>query len=254
MKGYLPALNMATRFDRIVNRQENRFVSCFNVFFSHEEKEYRRFALVPNNVTLYGGSFVTVTPFESARDLVKSAFEELRADRPNAQRVYSSREDGPEREGLRLEQHVQQGVYSTFLKSYDTVLRFGENGYAIGEQQGLIHQSDCQIVLDEKDRKLYVGGRKSSSQNIQSQSMAVELLSLLLDRQGERVANSELPPSSYAKNKGDLLNKVLNPLKKLVLKRLGKELPLRCEGKTHEFKLLLEPSELSIGRVVGLRR
>ena len=62
VKEFVAALGKCTKFERILYRQSNRFLSCMNAFLSQEEQKYGHFAIVPTQATLLGGSFAVVTP------------------------------------------------------------------------------------------------------------------------------------------------------------------------------------------------
>ena len=79
------------------------------------------------------------------------------------------------------------------------------------------------------NNKIYINGRKLTSEDLHSQTATVDILKVLIENIGKDVANKAFSLSSYSKNKNDMLGKIVLPLIELVEKETGKKLPLICK-------------------------
>lgn len=79
------------------------------------------------------------------------------------------------------------------------------------------------------NNKIYINGRKLTSEDLHSQTGTVDILKILMENIGKDISNKELPVSSYSKNKNDMLGKIVIPLIELIEKETGKKLPLICK-------------------------
>jgi len=79
------------------------------------------------------------------------------------------------------------------------------------------------------NNKMYVNGRKLTSEDLHSQTATVDILKILIENSGKDISNKDFPISSYSKNKNDMLGKIVLPLIELIEKETGKKLPLICK-------------------------
>ncbi|MEI7918664.1 MAG: hypothetical protein WCH65_00135 [bacterium] len=85
------------------------------------------------------------------------------------------------------------------------------------------------ILLDMTNNKMYLNGRKLTSEDLHSQTATVDILKHLVENTGKDIHNKQLSVSSYSKNKNDMLGKIVIPLIELIEKETGKKLPLICK-------------------------
>jgi len=79
------------------------------------------------------------------------------------------------------------------------------------------------------NNKIYINGRKLTSEDLHSQTATVDILKILIENIGKDISNKSLTVSSYSKNKNDMLGKIVIPLIELIEKEIGKKLPLICK-------------------------
>ena len=104
------------------------------------------------------------------------------------------------------------------------------------------------------NNKMYVNGRKLTSEDLHSQTATVDILKILIENSGKDISNKDFPISSYSKNKNDMLGKIVLPLIELIEKETGKKLPLICKWSIYEFYLKLNPSDIDIAVVDKINR
>lgn len=79
------------------------------------------------------------------------------------------------------------------------------------------------------NNKIYINGRKLTSEDLHSQTGTVDILKILIENIGRDISNKDLPVSSYSKNKNDMLGKIVIPLIEIIEKETDKKLPLICK-------------------------
>lgn len=161
--------------------------------------------------------------------MVVDAADKTNMDFVGSKIIYANRVDGVEYEGLRFEQDLRQGIYSEFLDSSSCILKMADGKVQIGNCDTTIKNYKTGILLDMLNNKIYINGRKLTSEDLHSQTATVDILKILIENTGKDVSNKDFPVSSYSKNKNDMLGKIVLPLIELIEKETGKKLPLICK-------------------------
>jgi len=102
--------------------------------------------------------------------------------------------------------------------------------------------------------KMYIHGRKLTSDDLHSQTATVDILKVLIENIGKDVSNKDFPISSYSKNKNDMQGKIIIPLLELIQKETNKKLPLVCKGSIYDFYLKLNPSDIDIAVIDKIQK
>jgi hypothetical protein len=79
------------------------------------------------------------------------------------------------------------------------------------------------------NNKIYINGRKLTSEDLHSQTATVDILKILIENVGKDISNKDFVVSSYSKNKNDMLGKIVLPLIELIEKKKKKKMPLICK-------------------------
>ncbi|MEI8009331.1 MAG: hypothetical protein WCI00_08460 [bacterium] len=79
------------------------------------------------------------------------------------------------------------------------------------------------------NNKIFINGRKLTSEDLHSQTATVDILKILIENTGKDVSNRTFVVSSYSKNKNDMLGKIVLPFIELIEKETGKKMPLICK-------------------------
>jgi len=159
---------------------------------------------------------------------------------------YSSAIHGYETNGLQLEQYKWKGKLSP-LCSYYQIKKIdkGSISQQADDYNQILTIKDG-LVLDTIKQKMYFLGNKLTSSHIRSQSSTIELFKKLIQNIDKDIHNTTLPPSSYSKNKNEMISKIIIPLKKLFQTNTKYELPLHCSGSLSDFFIRLERPPLPI--------
>jgi len=163
---------------------------------------------------------------------------------------YGSWLDGIEERGVVIEQALSQKIYSQFV-SKNTLLvnEFFNNQAAnlpLSPEQFEKEKMTADILIMDKPGRILIKGKPLTSAELHSQKAAIRVLKILLTKLGEEVANSELPPSSYAFDRYELQGKLIAPLIKLIAQKTKKKLDIVIRGNITEFYLKLIPNNLRI--------
>lgn len=200
----------------------------------------------------HGGDVVFSAPIgifrKSAEELIlelKESFnKEITLD-------YASWIDGYAEEGIKVEQCLEEKIYSSFISQGAAKVthlnRAGylhEDLYTLEDYEKMRKTAD--ILLDGINRDIYVRGQRLTSKEIHSTAATVGIMRILLNNLGKNVKNSQFPVSSYTKDRNELQGKILSPLIKAVQKKTGYKLNLELHGGLIEFFIKLESSDLDI--------
>jgi len=163
---------------------------------------------------------------------------------------YLSWEDGYETEGIRVEQNLGEGIYSKFISKDAIAVREYENHECtkkiISKEEMEKEKKNIDLLVDLKNKDIYIKNSKLTSKDIHSSSTTVEILKILLENHGKCISNKVLPESSYTFERGELQSKIISPLVKAVKKYAGKDLDLKITGSLSNFNVCLNINDLII--------
>jgi len=166
---------------------------------------------------------------------------------------YASWIDGTDSKGLEVQQCLEAKKYSEFVSRGSIVLeniekdkRFTE---VISKQELAGRMAGMEILVDNVNGFLYLGGKKIKSDEIPSAVTASMILVKLLDSNTQEIGSRELEVSSYAEDRNIFQSKIVTPLVKAVKKYCKKELNFKLSGKITDFKIKIDFDDLRIGVV-----
>lgn len=102
------------------------------------------------------------------------------------------------------------------------------------------------ILIDTIKNKLYISWEKLSSNDIHSQTIAVEILSKLLKSEKSEIDNNEISYWSYRNNKIEINWKLIIPFKKVILEKLNYIFPIEIKWTIWDYKISLWENKLNI--------
>ncbi|MFA7298359.1 MAG: hypothetical protein WC010_01815 [Candidatus Absconditabacterales bacterium] len=251
---FLESLRKLRQGDCVTRNSSTNFLKFIKTFIENFHGPQQYISLSPNDSTIMGGSLVFAMPLEGFRKVLMDATEKTNMDFISSKLIYLNRVDGVEYEGLKFEQDLEQGMYSEFLDSSSCILKMSDGKIQIGNCDTTIKNYKKGILLDMISNKMYINGRKLTSEDIHSQTATVDILKILIENIGKDIPNKEFSVSSYSKNKNDMLGKIILPLIALIEKETGKKLPLICKGSMYDFYLKLNSSDIDIAIIDKLNR
>lgn len=143
---------------------------------------------------------------------------------------YASWLDGIEEKGAKIEQDLENKVYTSLLSRDYTLL---EIYYQDNQESRLVPSDysgvqDIDLLLDLIHGKIFIGGNKVNSHELPSQKAAVQILNQLIQKSNHSLNNQQL--FAYQNSRYDLQGKIIIPLLKLIKQYLNYELPLKISG------------------------
>lgn len=106
--------------------------------------------------------------------------------------------------------------------------------------------SRWKLIVDQIARKIYIDGEGVNSKEILSQQLTIDLIERFISGWRDEIHASELPSSSYTQNKNEMMSKIVHPLIRTVMKRLGKNMRINCYGSTVDFTVRFEEIDVDI--------
>lgn len=200
----------------------------------------------------HGGDVLFAAPSGVFRRTITDLVSELQTDyNPDIYLDYATWLDGYNEEGLLVEQHLEEKIYSPFVSQGTISVRhlnldgdLHTDLYTIEEFIKITADDD--LLLDAVHHTIVVKGERLTSTELHSATSTIEFMRVLINHPNQDVPNSQLPDSSYSRDRNELQSKIITPLTKALQKRLGKPLPVKIHGGLTDFTVRLEPSVLDI--------
>lgn len=235
---FIESINDSGAYDIFIDKEHHNITNLY-YWFDHEKTfSHEKIWVVPISTAKQWWTFLLVCFKNKSRKTLRSLLEKLH-DQWYTWAVYEhlSWRDGITHDGLRIYQYLSQGIYSRHIKPWSVVFLGGDGIRYIANHDDILGKEDQGIVLDKVYGKIYVKGKKLTHKDLRSQSGTVEIISLLFDRSGDYIHNSELPISSYSKNKNEMLGKIILPFKALVKEHFDTDIGLECTWSIYDFQV-----------------
>jgi hypothetical protein len=192
-----------------------------------------------------------VLPHGRARDAVLKQLPKLEKELAVKLHLgYASWLDGLEEDGCKIEQYLEEGIYSGFVSRNSVLItEFNGNGrtnsFLLGVEDFLKKRSQADLLIEETG-KLYVKGQLLGSQELHSSKVTSEVLRILLASMGQEVSNRSLANSSYSLDRYEMQGKIISPLLKAFEQGAKKKLPINIKGSITDFSLKLDTGRYTI--------
>ncbi len=246
MLQFLDSLRKLRQADCVTRNSSTNFLKFIKSFLENFHGPQQYISVSPNDSTIMWWSLIFAMPLEWFRKIIVDAADKINVDFIGSKMIYLNWVDGGEYEGIKFEQDLGQWIYSEFLDSSSCILKMADGQVRLGNCETTIKNYKKWILLDMINNKIYINGRRLTSEDLHSQTATVDILKILIENIGKDIANKELSVSSYSKNKNDMLGKIVIPLIELIEKEIGKKLPLICKWSIYDFYLKLNPSDIDI--------
>ncbi len=219
------------------------FFALQHSFYQLKQYEDECIGIMPFNSWAIGGSLLFVMRKGKSRATLQKVLTSLRKEWHTILLHHASWRDGTSSDGVRIEQYVDEKIYSQYTKLWDVHFADSHGKSYCGSYDTILKDQTDGILLDTIGGRIYIKGIKLTSKDIHSQNTTIDMLKLLLENMGKEVSNSKLPVSSYAQNKNEILGKVVLPIRKISKEYFDTELSLTCSGGITEYYLRLERND-----------
>lgn len=249
MKLFLKSLDKIRYGNYMIRESSEVSVSFINKFFWSIKADRNNIACFPNNTSVMWWSFNFAVPSEGYRKIISDAVSEVNTYFEWAEIIYANWIDGIEHEGIKYEQDTANDMYADCIKWARYKVKYTDGWMFFGSYEECIKKIDKGIVLDTVHNKMYINWRKLTSSDLHSQAATVDILISLIENIGKEIDNKSLPLSWYAKNKNEMIGKIIVPLVDLIQKECKERLPLFCRGSIYDFSMRLQHSNIWIALV-----
>jgi hypothetical protein len=164
---------------------------------------------------------------------------------------YSSRLDGFETGWVRVEQYRSQGVFSEFLSPYSLSVHSNKNNEQTLFWEYEILSSHVGLIIDPELKKVFLNGKALTSKDLPTQKTLVDVLVLLFLNKQSSIRNTDLPLSSYSKNKNDFVGKVITPIHWLLRECGFTGTLLSTRGTNSDFQIMAGMRDFEMGFLQG---
>ncbi len=249
MRLFLKSLDKIRYGNYMIRESSEVSVSFINKFFWSIKTDRNNIACFPNNTSVMWWSFNFAVPSEGYRKTITDAVSEMNGYFEWAEIIYTNRSDGIEQEWIKYEQDTAKDMYADCIKWARYKLNYADWWIFFGSYEECIWKINKGIVLDTVHNKMYINWRKLTSSDLCSQAATIDILRSLIENIGKEIENKKLPISWYAKNKNEMIGKIIVPLVDLIQKECKERLPLFCRGSIYDFSMRLQHSNIGIALV-----
>lgn len=155
-----------------------------------------------------GGGYLFVMKPQTGREALLKAVDEIRSQYPNAKIEYANYAQGESKNAVIVRQDLENGLVAKELEEGGGFIYSDNLGqFKIGELSDLLDAACDGIVFCEAAGEIHILGNPANSTQLKSQNATIELFGALLSK--GTVKNTELPASSYSKNRSEMQSKIL---------------------------------------------
>jgi hypothetical protein len=196
-----------------------------------------------------GGSFLFVTKYQKSRTTVQRMIKDLYAKYGKSVFLeYCSWADWYSQDWISLNQDLSKNIYSDFVKSGSVLYKDNKWNSYIDDYDNIIKKEKW-ILIDVVGKKIYINWKELNSKYLHSKSTTIEILEHLVVNHGEKLNNSDLPASSYSKQRNQMVGKIILPFKEMVKELFDRDLKLECTWNLYEYDIVLDEKIIKIGVV-----
>ena len=158
--------------------------------------------------------------------------------------VYSTWRDGTSHQWAKVDQFLSNKQYSQYIKKGTVVYSDMHGNKRIMTMSEVMALTQHWFLLDGVSKKIRYNGKKLTSKDLVSQSTTVDVLLMLFKHLNKDISNKKLQRSCYARNKNEMLSKVVLPFKKYVKNKTNMVLPLDCKWGLYDYMIRLWESAI----------
>lgn len=224
------------------------FIWTWNKFFADQQQHH---ALFSNDTTISGWCVSIISTTESLQKRIHQFINTQQNEWTNITHIYSNQKDGYSEDGFTVEQDIPKNIRSKYLHWNLYKFYSRDKKYQLKTYESIINCKDHNIIVDMTKNKIYVDNKACTSDDMFSQSATCELLHHLID--GDHVTHSkQLSPSSYTKNKHEILTKVVKPLLNTISTKLWKNISIECDGHMWNYTIKANFNNIKVGLLYSI--
>lgn len=196
-----------------------------------------------------GGCIMVFGPLNSLDSILTTALPLIKKNTPKTVHCHwASWCDGNfELGGIKVEQNIEEGIYPDFVEHKSLAVKILKRGEKLvmffTPEKWKKDKKKFDLLLNAKERRIYVRGRLLTSSNIHSARQTIEVFKALFNKKVMVIKGSDLPRSCYRQDRNQMESKVIRPLRKIFKKITGRELGLEIYGGVaSNYEIKFKPS------------
>lgn len=243
------AVNKVSKLFSIFCDHGKKFLKLIRFIENYCKADENEVGVFPFDIIQWWGCITLISPLESNRKRVEQMVLYYKTLHPDSYMsiIYESRKDGLEYEWVKIEQDLKSWIFSPCISWSAYKITHHDGSIELLTNNDISSSFNDEVVLDTISSKIYIQGQKITSKDLFSQSSTCDVLQILLQNPWISLSNAKFPPSSYSRNKWDMISKVIVPIKELIKNHLGKILDIECIGNGTSYTMKYTPSKVSFG-------
>lgn len=235
--------------DIVIWTNSSEVMNFMNDLSSHLNTPQTNIAIFPEDTVIYWGCINTISPLESARKNILEFIKnyKTRTIDNTAWLIYASWLDGIETEWIKIEQDIRNKIHSWVSKKTNYKLINRDGTVYMRSYQDAIQDCNNDVLIDLIKNKIYIHGKICSSKELHSQTTTAEILSKFIEKNRNALTSKDLLPSSYTKNKNEMITKVINPFIKLIKDKCNQIIVISCNGPVTNYTIEFDLKDIKIG-------
>lgn len=246
----IESVNKVSKLFSIFCNHAKKFLKIVHYIENYCKAQENEIGVFPFDIVQWWGAISLISPLESNRKKViqmVSDYKQINQD-SNMSVIYESRKDGYEFEGVKIEQNLNEWIFSPCISGSKYLIEhYNGSIELINSSEDALLSAQDDFIIDTIAGKIYIQGNKITSSDLHSQVTTCEVLAVAIKQIWVEFSNSKLQSSSYSRNKNEMISKVITPLKVVIEKYLGKRLDIICSGSISNYTIRLNPSRVNFG-------
>lgn len=222
-----------------VYETQNNFANDFRHYFrQNKTKMNEEVWICPNYTWKLWWWYIVVTKHWLSRDTIEKTLLTLKKLYSDIEIEFSSFDYTHIWSwGVKINQFISSWLFSQYIGKNKVLYIDNKNNSYLWDYNEIINSENDALILDTIWNKMYFNWIRLTSNDIPSQTTTIELLLKLLDKNTKEIINTDLPVSSYSKNKNEMLWKIILPLIKYFGKKTKEKIYISCIWKLSNFSI-----------------
>jgi hypothetical protein len=140
----------------MLEQEPSEFIEKFITVFGEASHNKEKIGIVNSYSTKTGDNCIVIMKDGSNKKYFYETIEKLKAEYPDIQVPYASRIDGISGDGVKMEQHICEKVFSNYTQKSKTFYKNNKGEAIFGNYDDFIQSQKEGLLLDTIDNKMYI--------------------------------------------------------------------------------------------------
>lgn len=246
MKNFIDVINKVRFWNYITRKRSSTFAKFIDNLLQIFSWKSKSIWIAPSDTSVMWWTVIFTLPLEWFRKNLLVSIDKAKDEVSWVKLIYANWIDWIESKWLKVEQDIENNVYSEFISKSSYILKTNKWSSIINDITKIEDNLPEWLTLDLINRKIFLDWEKLTSKELHSQNTTIDILEILLENKWKDICSTEFPISSYTSNKNEMLWKIIIPLVKLIEEKKKIRFPLICKWSITNFYLKINDSNLKI--------